>query len=117
MDTNLPGLQAKPFTGRSHPAALLNIGPEVDWQPEHLAPSAWLEHIPFAYWLVGALRPRSIVELGTHWGVSYAAFCQAVERFGLPTRCHAVDTWTGDEHAGLYGEEVFAGVSGLNQRR
>ncbi|WP_149539135.1 glycosyltransferase [Siccirubricoccus phaeus] len=115
MDITLPD---RPISdaGLSGVAAALELGPELDWQPDHLAASAWLEHVPFAWWLVKALRPRSIVELGTHWAVSYGAFCQAVERFGLPSFCHAVDTWQGDEHAGHYGEEVFAGVSAVNER-
>jgi hypothetical protein len=69
--------------------------------------SAWYGHVPFAQWIIPAGRPDCLVELGTHCGVSYAAFCDAVQRAGLPTRCHAVDTWKGDEHAGLYGEDVF----------
>lgn len=72
--------------------------------------SAWLGHIPFAGWLIEATRPRVFVELGTHYGDSYFAFCQAVKRNALPTCCYAVDTWQGDEHAGEYGEEVFAHV-------
>jgi hypothetical protein len=84
------------------------------WRPAHLGPSAWLEHVPFAFWLVEVLRPRTVVELGTHHGVSYFAFCQAVDRLGLDTRCFAVDTWKGDAHAGFYGEEVFAAVSARN---
>lgn len=72
--------------------------------------SAWLGHIPFAGWLVEATRPRVFVELGTHYGDSYFAFCQAVKRNALATCCYAVDTWQGDEHAGEYGEEVFAHV-------
>ena len=80
-------------------------------------PSAWITHVPFAHWLVAAQRPRSIVELGTHNGVSYSAFCEAVQRLGLDCRCLAVDTWRGDEHAGHYGEEVFASLSAFHAQR
>lgn len=86
------------------------------WAPVHLVESAWLEHGPFAFWLTEALQPRSFVELGTHNGFSYLTFCQAVQRLGLPTSCHAIDTWQGDEHAGFYGEDVFATLSTTNAR-
>ena len=69
--------------------------------------SAWYGHVPFAHWLVGATRPRVVVELGTHNGVSYAAFCEAALRLRLHVRCFAVDTWQGDEHAGHYDESVY----------
>jgi glycosyltransferase involved in cell wall biosynthesis/GT2 family glycosyltransferase len=85
------------------------------WSPELVTPSAWLQHAPFAYWLMSALEPRVLVELGTHRGFSYFAFCQAVKRLGLGTRCYAVDTWKGDEHAGFYGEEVFKAVQAHNE--
>ena len=80
----------------------------VFWEPDRLAPSAWTAHVPFAFWLVDTLRPRNVVELGTHNGVSYCAFCQAVARLGLSSQCFAVDTWQGDPQAGFYGEEVYA---------
>ncbi len=89
------------------------IGPASFLAPRHVDPSivaAWMEHGPFAFWLTRALRPRCFVELGTHTGFSFFAVCQAVAQFRLPTRCHAVDTWQGDEHAGFYGEDVFARV-------
>lgn len=81
------------------------------WQPRDVMESAWLTHGPFAFWLVDALRPRSIVELGTHRGFSFLAFCQAVERLGLSGTCYALDTWQGDDHAGFYGDEIFNPLS------
>src|SRR3979411_863564 len=69
--------------------------------------SAWYGHVPFAHWVIDACKPRTLVELGTGMGVSYSAFCEAVMRTGLKTRCFAVDTWQGDAHAGEYGEEVY----------
>ncbi len=77
--------------------------------PQRVSPiSVWGGHIPFAYLLVDLLRPRTIVELGTQSGVSYSAFCQGVKLLGLETRCTAVDTWTGDPHAGQFGPEILA---------
>lgn len=57
-----------------------------------------------------------LVELGTHSGNSYFSFCQTIAQAGLPTKCFAVDTWQGDEHAGGYSDEVFLTVSAHNQK-
>jgi Methyltransferase domain len=85
------------------------ISPASFWVPERILASGWIEHAPFAFWLMEAHRPRRVVELGTHLGYSYLVFAQAVTRLGLglATRCFAIDTWKGDEHAGFYDEEVF----------
>lgn len=69
--------------------------------------TSWHEHIPFAFSLIQMLQPRLFVELGTHKGDSYLAFCQAVDALGLSTVCCAVDSWEGDPQAGFYGEEIY----------
>ena len=55
------------------------------WHPDRVKLPAWAEHVPFAFWLTEALNPGLLVELGTHSGTSYAAFCQAVQALGLET--------------------------------
>lgn len=76
--------------------------------PARVAPSTWAGHVPFAMFLVELLRPKVIIELGTYYGVSYCAFCQAVKELGINTKCFAVDTWKGDSQSGFYGTEVLA---------
>jgi hypothetical protein len=79
----------------------------------HRAPSylsdvtSWHGHIPFAYWAVDTLKPRVFVELGTHKGDSYNAFCEAVDLLETETSCYAIDTWQGDEHAGNYSSDIL----------
>jgi hypothetical protein len=90
-----------PFNPLNHPIALT--------APRLLSDqSTWAGHIPFAMALVDMLRPKTIVELGTHQGDSYCSLCQAVAALQLPTQCTAIDTWKGDPHSGLYGPEVLA---------
>ena len=72
-----------------------------------MPPASWVEHVPFAFWIVDGLRPASFVELGTQSGNSYSAFAQAVHTLGMPTSCYAVDTWRGDAQTGFYDESVF----------
>src|ERR1700680_3178030 len=80
--------------------------PIVFENPDRLvAPSAWVGHIPFAFWIIDVHRPVIFVELGTHSGNSYSAFAEAIQRSKIAGRCFAVDTWKGHEHAGLYSEE------------
>ena len=94
----------------------LNIGDEYFWEPLRLVqPGAWSGHLAIAFWLVKVVQPRIFVELGTHSGNSYSAFCQAISQFGLPSRAYAVDTWKGDEQAGMYGESVFQDLNAFNQ--
>ncbi len=84
----------------------------ADWVP---VASVWHDHAPFAFWLMEIHRPRCLVELGVHSGLSYMAFCQSAKAHGLDTKCHAIDTWKGDQPSSFYGEEVFSAIVAHNR--
>ncbi|RUS46971.1 class I SAM-dependent methyltransferase [Cohnella sp. AR92] len=83
--------------------------------PALKALSAWTGHRRFAYDLARNLKPRTVVELGTAFGVSFFSFCQAAVDSGADTRCFAVDTWLGDPHGGYYSEDIYRTVSAISQ--
>lgn len=98
--------------------SVLHVDRDMLVEPEHIVqPPPWAGHVPFAYWLMAQHRPAMFVELGTHTGLSYGLFCQAVAQHRLETRCYAVDTWQGDEHAGYYGDEVYEGLKAWHDPR
>src|SRR5215469_14363659 len=97
------------------------LAPELDplfWRTERInVESAWYAHVPFAHWIVAIAKPRVLVELGTHNGVSYSAFCEAVVNGKLDTHCFAIDTWKGDDHSGFYPEEVYLDLCQFHDER
>ena len=89
-------------------AALLPFQhPIVFSRPRRIVSSGWIQHTPFALFLMDLFRPKLFVELGSFSGASYCAFCQAAKTLDLRTQCFAVDTWQGDPHAGIYGQDVL----------
>lgn len=87
----------------------------IQYLPATLTPPfSWVGHIPFAMKLIHILNPDVLVELGTHTGNSYFAFCESVKTNALVTKCFAVDTWEGDEHSEKYDENVFTSVKVFN---
>ncbi|MEP7292798.1 MAG: class I SAM-dependent methyltransferase, partial [Chloroflexota bacterium] len=81
--------------------------PIIFTNPEHLTTSSWTQHLPFGMFMIDLLKPRILVELGTHYGVSYCGFCQAVKTLRTDSWCYAVDSWKGDEHTGAYEAQVY----------
>ncbi len=71
--------------------------------------------MPFAHWLVQELKPQLVVELGTCNGISFSAFCNAVERYKLPARCFGIGTWKGDQLNGL-NEGAFNDLNAFLQQ-
>ena len=99
------------------PFDLLNHAAKAE-TPERLTDiSSWHRHMPFAFALLDMLKPKVFVELGTHKGDSYSAFCQGIAHQELATRCFAVDTWQGDSQAGLYDDGIFADLAGHHDPR
>jgi Methyltransferase domain len=80
------------------------------FEPRRVVFSTWIDHQPFGYDLVTALGPRLLVELGTHTGLSFFTFCQAMKESGAEGLCYAVDTFEGDAHTGGYDDAVFRDV-------
>ena len=74
---------------------------------ETLTRTSWGGHIPFMFCLMDYMRPRTYLELGTHYGASFFAVCQAIRDFEIDCSPTTVDLWLGDEHAGKYDEDVY----------
>jgi GT2 family glycosyltransferase len=53
--------------------------------------SKWHGHVPFAFWLMNALRPGIFVSVGTHDGVAYTAFCESARANLIKTKCFAAN--------------------------
>ena len=48
------------------------------FEPKRMVFSTWVDHLPFAYDLVEAIRPKMTVELGVYNGLSFFTFCQSL---------------------------------------
>lgn len=75
----------------------------------------WAGHKYFGYDLVRNLKPKKIVELGTHLGCSLFSLAQAIYDGKLSTQLDAVDTWLGDKHSSLYGENILLRVQEIKK--
>jgi FMN phosphatase YigB (HAD superfamily) len=80
------------------------------------AVALWAGHRWFGYDLVRWARPERVVELGTHYGCSFFAFCQAALADRSDCELVAVDTWEGDGHT-IYDEDVHQVFTTILERR
>ncbi|SJN11492.1 Glycosyltransferase [Halomonas citrativorans] len=104
-----------------HAATELAIKPSINtlaqgsmfWQPDYREPSSWLEHLPFLFWLVEALRPQQVVGLGVD-DVPHFAVCQAASRLRLGARCYMVGEDVDEKAANeihAYASDHFSAIS------
>jgi predicted O-methyltransferase YrrM len=68
--------------------------------------SAWRDLGSLGYELVRYYRPKVVVELGTHVGLSALAMGMALRDLDRGGKLYAVDTWEGDDHSGHYGDRL-----------
>ncbi len=80
------------------------------FEPLRMVFSTWVDHMPFGYDIVAALRPRLVVELGAYNGLSFFTFCQSMKENDIEGLCYAVDTWEGDAHTGDYDGGIVESV-------
>ncbi len=84
------------------------LTPAIFQSPLHMGPvNAWHGHMPFGFWCIENLKPKTLVELGSHYGDSFCSMCQTIKALKLFTKSYAVDTWQGDEHAGFYDDRIY----------
>lgn len=82
------------------------------WQPEYRQTSPWLEHLPFLFWLVEALKPASSVGINVDL-VSHFAVCQAVSRLRLGGNNYVIGEANAEQVHDLNEQTVdkYAGIS------
>jgi hypothetical protein len=61
------------------------------WRPRFVFPSPMVDQIPYLFWLIDVIRPRSLVQIGMGDGLVYLSICQAVEKLGLRSTLLGVD--------------------------
>ena len=91
MTQNMTGMSTRSETPPAMPEIVTPASARaLFWRPRFLRASPDLCHLPFLFWLADLARPRIFASLGLGDGVAYFATCQAMERLGQESLCHAV---------------------------
>lgn len=80
------------------------------FEPRRMVFSTWVDHLPFAYDLVEAIRPKLLVELGVYNGLSFFTFCQSMIENDVDGVAYGVDCWEGDAHTDAYDDSIYKDV-------
>jgi len=86
------------------------LPPSLYIEPRYNTFSTWVDHVPFGYDIVSAVRPELLVELGTYGGLSYFIFCQSMMDNNIDGSAFAIDTWQGDAQTGGYDNSIWQQV-------
>lgn len=68
----------------------------------------WSGHRNFVYDFIAFFEPKTIVELGSHYGCSAFTFAQASKDFKLESEMYFIDTWEGDDFTKKYNNDVYS---------
>lgn len=68
----------------------------------------WSGHRNFVYDFMAFFEPKTVVELGSHYGCSAFTFAQAAKDNELETEMYFVDTWEGDDFTEKYNNDVYS---------
>ena len=81
------------------------------FEPKRMVFSTWVDHLPFAYDLVAAIRPKLRAELGVYNGRSGFTFLQSMVDHDIDGVAYGIDCWEGDEHTDAYDDSIYNDVS------
>jgi hypothetical protein len=92
----------------NHLATASDISPLSVYLPPSLrylelmrtVPGEPMEHAPFEYDLVEALRPRIVVDVGAGAATSFSILCQSIRDHDVSATAYAIDTWDDDAGKG-----------------
>jgi len=63
------------------------------WQPNFVANSELLQHLPFLFWAIETIRPQDAAVIGVGEGVGHFGICQAFDELTLPGCCRGFGFW------------------------
>jgi len=73
------------------------------WQPNFVANSELLQHLPFLFWAIETIRPQDAAVIGVGEGVGHFGICQAFDELTLPGCCRGFGFWGATDSREQFG--------------